>query len=217
MSTSLRQRGAAVMSHDQHHYRIVGGRPLTGKVAVSGAKNAVTKQLVASLLSAEPSVLTNVPRTREIDIVLDVMSELGARIDWLDAHTVQVATPEVLDPSLNERYSGVNRIPILMMGPLLHRAGQASVPLPGGCRIGKRPIDFHLAGLRQMGAEVIQQPRSVARGRHGSGPPPRPQRRPRGRTAAQAHTLGEQGNASAPSAAGVAPHRPSGRPPFRRL
>jgi len=159
----------------------------------------------------------DVARTREIDIVLDVMSELGARIDWLDAHTVQVATPEVLDPSLNERYSGVNRIPILMMGPLLHRAGQASVPLPGGCRIGKRPIDFHLAGLRQMGAEVIQQPRSVARGRHGSGPPPRPQRRPRGRTAAQAHTLGEQGNASAPSAAGVAPHRPSGRPPLRRL
>src|SRR6266542_6948746 len=109
------------------------------------------------------------------------MSELGTQIEWPDEHTVQVATPKVVNASLSERYSGVNRIPILMMGPLLYRVGEASVPLPGGCRIGKRPIDFHLAGLRQMGAEVMQQPRSVARGRHGWGPPPRPQRRPRGR------------------------------------
>jgi UDP-N-acetylglucosamine 1-carboxyvinyltransferase len=162
MSARAPQRAASDLSYDRHHYRIVGGRRLSGKVAVSGAKNAVTKQLVASLLSEEPSVLTNVPRTREIEVVLEVMSELGTQIEWPDEHTVQVATPKVVNASLSERYSGVNRIPILMMGPLLYRVGEASVPLPGGCRIGKRPIDFHLAGLRQMGAEVMEQPRSVS-------------------------------------------------------
>jgi UDP-N-acetylglucosamine 1-carboxyvinyltransferase len=149
------------MAEDRHYYRISGGHPLSGKVAVSGAKNAVTKELVASMLSEEPSILTNVPRMHEVEIVLDMISELGAQIEWLDEHTIQVATPHIVNSSLNERYSGVNRIPILMMGPLLHRVGEASVPLPGGCRIGKRPIDFHLAGLRQMGAQVIEQPRSV--------------------------------------------------------
>src|SRR5438128_3771183 len=133
MNTRPQERAVNEMSRDQHHYRVAGGRPLVGRVPVSGAKNAVTKQLVASLLCEEPSVLTNVPRIREIEVVLEMMSELGTQIEWLDETTVQVATPEVVNPSLNERYSGVNRIPILMMGPLLHRVGHATVPLPGGC------------------------------------------------------------------------------------
>ncbi|MFE3204439.1 UDP-N-acetylglucosamine 1-carboxyvinyltransferase [Embleya sp. NPDC059237] len=74
---------------------------------------------------------------------------------------LRVATPTVVNPSLSEAYSGVNRIPILMMGPLLHRVGETVVPLPGGCKIGKRPVDFHLSGLRAMGAEITEQLRSV--------------------------------------------------------
>jgi len=160
LRTSEQERLSAE-SYDDHRYRIVGGRPLSGRVTVMGAKNAVTKQLVASLLSDEPSILTNVPRTREIQTVLDMISELGSYIEWTDERTLRLTTPEIVNPALNERYSGVNRIPILMIGPLLHRVGKASVPLPGGCRIGKRPIDFHLAGLRRMGAEVVEHPRSV--------------------------------------------------------
>jgi UDP-N-acetylglucosamine 1-carboxyvinyltransferase len=149
------------MKQDRHVYRITGGLPLHGTVTVGGAKNAVTKQLVASLLTSEPSVLTNVPRILEVDIVLDMLAELGTRFEWLEEHTLAVQTPEVTSSSLSEAYSGVNRIPILMMGPLLHRVGEAQVPLPGGCRIGKRPIDFHLAGLRQMGAEDAEVPGSL--------------------------------------------------------
>ena len=149
------------MQHDRRRYRITGGRPLHGSVTVGGAKNAVTKQLVASLLTSEPSILTNVPRIVEVEIVLHMLAELGTKITWLDAKSLRVETPQITSPSLSELYSGVNRIPILMMGPLLHRVGESSIPLPGGCRIGKRPIDFHLAGLREMGAEVTEMPRSV--------------------------------------------------------
>lgn len=153
--------GVPAAATDRHQYRIVGGQPLTGAVEVSGAKNSVTKLLVATLLTDEPCTLARVPRIAEVDVVLGMLTELGAQVDWIDGHTVRIVTPRISDASLSEAYSGVNRIPILMMGPLLHRVGEAVVPLPGGCRIGKRPVDFHLAGLRAMGAEIVEQVRSV--------------------------------------------------------
>lgn len=140
------------MAVDRHTYRITGGVPLRGAVDASGAKNAVTKQLVATLLTDEPCVLHGVPRILEVDIVLGMLAELGTEVTWLGEHTVRVHTPKVTNTALSSMYSGVNRIPILMMGPLLHRSGETVVPLPGGCTIGKRPIDFHLAGLAQTAA-----------------------------------------------------------------
>jgi len=106
-------------------------------------------------------VLHGVPRIVEVDLVLGMLAELGTEVTWLGEHSVRVHTPTVTGVSLSEMYSGVNRIPILMMGPLLHRCGETVVPLPGGCTIGKRPIDFHLDGLRLMGADVVENPRSV--------------------------------------------------------
>ncbi|MEU6475326.1 UDP-N-acetylglucosamine 1-carboxyvinyltransferase [Streptomyces sp. NPDC047017] len=149
------------MAADRHLYRITGGVPLRGTVQASGAKNAVTKQLVATLLTDEPCVLHGVPRILEVDLVLGMLAELGTEVSWLGEHTVRVHTPKVTNTSLSSSYSGVNRIPILMMGPLLHRRGETVVPLPGGCTIGKRPIDFHLAGLSQMGADIVDGTRSV--------------------------------------------------------
>jgi UDP-N-acetylglucosamine 1-carboxyvinyltransferase len=151
----------APMTADRHRYRIGGGRPLNGAVDVSGAKNSVTKLLVATLLTEQPCTLRRVPRIAEVDVVLGMLAELGTHVEWLDTHTVRVATPEITGRALSAAYSGVNRIPVLMIGPLLHRVGQAVIPLPGGCRIGKRPIDFHLAGLRAMGAEIAEQVRAV--------------------------------------------------------
>ncbi|MFC7928755.1 UDP-N-acetylglucosamine 1-carboxyvinyltransferase [Streptomyces cinereoruber] len=149
------------MAVDRHTYRITGGVPLRGAVDASGAKNAVTKQLVATLLTDEPCVLHGVPRILEVDIVLGMLAELGTEVTWLGEHSVRVHTPKVTNTALSSMYSGVNRIPILMMGPLLHRSGETVVPLPGGCTIGKRPIDFHLAGLAQMGADIVDNPGSV--------------------------------------------------------
>lgn len=121
MSMSSRQGQSAPMAADRHKYRITGGVPLNGAITASGAKNAVTKQLVAALLTDEPCVLRGVPRIVEVDLVLGMLAELGTKVTWLDEHTVSVHTPEVLGASLSAMYSGVNRIPILMMGPLLHR------------------------------------------------------------------------------------------------
>ncbi|MFD7057160.1 UDP-N-acetylglucosamine 1-carboxyvinyltransferase [Streptomyces mirabilis] len=149
------------MAADRHTYRITGGVPLQGSITASGAKNAVTKQLVAGLLTDQPCVLHGVPRILEVDLVLGMLTELGTEVTWLGEHSVRVHTPEVRETSLSAMYSGVNRIPILMMGPLLHRRGETIVPLPGGCTIGKRPIDFHLEGLRQMGADIAEHPTSV--------------------------------------------------------
>lgn len=161
MTMSSLQGQSTPMAADRHTYRITGGVPLSGAITASGAKNSVTKQLVAGLLTDEPCVLHGVPRIVEVDLVLGMLAELGTEVAWIDEHTVSVHTPKVFGASLSAMYSGVNRIPILMMGPLLHRRGETIVPLPGGCTIGKRPIDFHLEGLRQMGADIVERPTSV--------------------------------------------------------
>jgi len=145
-------------------YVIQGGHPLRGTVAVAGAKNAIGKQLVASLLTNEPSTFTNVPRITEIDAILGMLEELGTQHRWIDEHTLWIHTPEITSTGISQRYAGFNRIPILLLGPMLHRMGSATVPEVGGCRIGPRPIDFHIEGFRLMGARVdMEADRYVAR------------------------------------------------------
>lgn len=135
-------------------YTICGGHPLQGTVAVGGAKNAISKQLVASLLTTEPCVFRNVPRIAEIDAVISMLSEVGAECVWLAADTLQVQTRTIRTPVVGSRYSGFNRIPILMLAPLLHRTGSAAVPVVGGCPIGPRPVDFHIHALESLGAAI---------------------------------------------------------------
>ena len=135
-------------------YRIRGGRSLNGTVTVAGAKNAISKQLVASLLTSEECFLSNVPRIAEINAILDMLSEVGMNWEWTSTNTLRVQTPRIENTHVSQKYSGFNRIPILMLSPLLHRAGEASVPTVGGCKIGPRPVDFHLAAIQQLGADI---------------------------------------------------------------
>ena len=136
------------------YYRIKGGIRLGGEIKIAGAKNALTKQLVASLLTTEPCVFTNVPRITEIDKVLEMLGEIGSNYGWLNKHTLQIETPKILNAKIDQKFQRYNRIPILLLGPLLHRAGTATVPIPGGCKIGSRPVDFHIAALELMGAKI---------------------------------------------------------------
>lgn len=135
-------------------YTVQGGHPLKGSVAVGGAKNAIGKQLVASLLTAEPCTFSNVPRIEEIDVILDMLGEVGTKHEWLGEDTLMVQTRDVRTGNVSQKYSGFNRIPILMVSPLLHRIGEATVPMVGGCRIGPRPVDFHIEALGRMGARI---------------------------------------------------------------
>lgn len=137
--------------------QVEGGRPLNGEITVRGAKNLVSKAMVAALLGESASVLRNVPLIRDVDVVSGLLSLHGVAVDY-----DQTAGVLSLDPSRVESahvadidaHAGSSRIPILFCGPLLHRLGEAFIPDLGGCRIGDRPIDYHLDILRKFGATV---------------------------------------------------------------
>lgn len=134
--------------------KIKGGTPLEGRVKASGAKNAITKLLVASLLSNKKCIFYNVPDIAEVAITIDLCREIGSEIAWnREAGILETQTKELKTSYVPQRFSGSNRIPILMIGALLGRTQEdIIVPTVGGCRIGKRPVDFHITALEGLGA-----------------------------------------------------------------
>ncbi len=127
--------------------------PLRGDVTVRGSKNAVTKHMVAAMLADTPSRISNCPDIGDVAITAGMLEALGCGVEVSDG--VATIDPRFIESSrVPVRFSGLNRIPILMVGPLLHRIGHAFVPLVGGDDIGARPVDFHVAALRAMGAEI---------------------------------------------------------------
>lgn len=135
---------------------IRGGHPLSGEVTVRGAKNSVPKNLVAALLTAEDSELRNVAKIKDVDIVTDMIRSLGGDVCEMAPGTLQISTAGIhtMSNEMWEKFSDQSRIPILFCGPLLARLGRAVIPRLGGCSIGPRPVDYHLAALQQFGAKV---------------------------------------------------------------
>lgn len=136
--------------------KIKGGVPLEGTVKAAGAKNAVTKLLVASLLSDKRCTFHNVPNIAEVEITVDLCREIGADVHWdKQEGVIEIITRELKTTYVPQRFSGSNRIPILMIGALLGRTDEdIIVPTVGGCKIGKRPIDFHIQALEKLGAVI---------------------------------------------------------------
>ena len=143
------------MENNAPYYLITGRTPLHGEVAISGAKNAVTKMMIASLLTTEPCILRNVPLLGDFELTLKMCEDLGAQVDVAD-HTLTISTPHINKTTISAEVGGLNRIAVMTIGPLLHRCGEVRIPRPGGDRIGPRPIDFHIQGLRQMGAQIVE-------------------------------------------------------------
>jgi UDP-N-acetylglucosamine 1-carboxyvinyltransferase len=137
-------------------YLITGGMPLHGEAVISGAKNAVTKMVIASLLTKEQSLLQNVPLLGDLDLTMRMCEDIGSQTH-LEGHTLTIHTPEIHKASVSSEIGGLNRLAVMTIGPLLHRCGEVTIPRPGGDRIGPRPIDFHLQGMRQMGASIVEQ------------------------------------------------------------
>lgn len=142
--------------------RIDGGTPLKGQVTVRGAKNLVPKAMVAALLGSTPSVLRNVPDLSDVEVVT-ILAELhGAKVDYDRETGVLTLTPDHNSQTAERNakdiqlFGGNSRIPILMVGPLLHTIKTARIPNLGGCKIGDRPIDYHLNALRKFGANVAK-------------------------------------------------------------
>src|ERR1700750_2265286 len=134
--------------------------PLRGDIGVRGSKNAVTKHMVAALLGDGPSTIRNAPEVGDVDITAAMLEAIGYQVGRA-GDEITVAPNGTVQPRVPEAFTGLNRIPILMLGPLLHRTGEALVPLVGGDPIGRRPVDFHVNALRALGAEGTAGPGGV--------------------------------------------------------
>ena len=131
---------------------VIGGTPISGEVTVLGAKNAVLKHMVAVLLAPGRHVLHNVPGILDVEIMGQVLDHVGARC-VREGTSLVIDVPETPNPEAPLDLVRKMRASILILGALLARGGVARVALPGGDDFGSRPIDMHLDGLRQMGAE----------------------------------------------------------------
>ena len=135
-------------------YIMKGGNPLVGEVQISGAKNAALGILAASIMTDEDVVIDNLPDVRDINVMLEAIQEIGARVDRLDRHTVRINASTIHEVSVDDDYIRKIRASYYLIGALLGKYKSAEVPLPGGCNIGSRPIDQHLKGFRALGAKI---------------------------------------------------------------
>lgn len=134
--------------------RIEGGRILNGRVEIGGAKNAVLPAMAACLLTDEPITLDNVPDVWDVGTMRRLLTEFGARVDVQSSKSLKLSLPELRSHEAPYELVKTMRASVLVLGPLLARHGRARVSLPGGCAIGRRPIDFHIAALEKLGAKV---------------------------------------------------------------
>jgi UDP-N-acetylglucosamine 1-carboxyvinyltransferase len=143
-------------SKNKEVMEVIGGKSLNGQVRASGAKNAMTKLLVASLLSDKKCTFYNVPNIGDVQITVELCQEIGMQVQWdKEAGIMEVITKGLRTSYIPQRFSGSNRIPILMIGALLGRTDEEIiVPTVGGCFLGPRPVDFHIASLQKLGATI---------------------------------------------------------------
>jgi UDP-N-acetylglucosamine 1-carboxyvinyltransferase len=133
---------------------ITGGKKLTGELTVSGAKNAALPILAATLLSDTPVTIGNIPHLHDITTTMELLGCMGVQLSVDEKLNIEVNSNTITKLEAPYELVRTMRSSILVLGPLLARFGQADVSLPGGCAIGARPVDIHLAGLEKMGAEI---------------------------------------------------------------
>lgn len=157
--TNMKTKKAPVSTNDT--IVLSGGKALKGEVVVRGAKNSISKIMVAALLTDETCILNNVADIEDVHVVSAMIKALGGTVSF-DAKkgTVKIAAKKLktIQPEALHKIAGKSRIPILFAGPLLHRLREALVPELGGCNIGTRPVNFHLKALEQLGASVKDVP-----------------------------------------------------------
>lgn len=133
---------------------IEGGYPLRGTVRVSGAKNAALAIICAALLASEPVYLENIPEIKDVEVLLDIVANLGVNVEYSSSDAVKISPNGSVITSTPYEEVKKLRASNLLLGPLLARFGKAEIPLPGGCNIGSRPMDLHIKGLEAMGAKI---------------------------------------------------------------
>lgn len=135
-------------------YIIKGGNPLVGEVEIGGAKNAALAILAAAIMTDDTVRLENLPDVNDINVLLEAIGGIGAKVERVDRHTAVINGSTIGDISVDYEYIKKIRASYYLLGALLGKYKKAEVPLPGGCNIGSRPIDLHLKGFRALGATV---------------------------------------------------------------
>ena len=135
-------------------YIIKGGNPLVGEVEIGGAKNAALAILSAAVMTDETVTIDNLPNVRDINVLLNAIQEIGARVERIDTHTVRINGSFIRDLNVDNEFIRKIRASYYLIGALLGKYKRAEVALPGGCDIGSRPIDLHMKGFRALGANV---------------------------------------------------------------
>lgn len=133
---------------------IVGGNRLSGEVRISGSKNGTLAIMAGALLAKGTTVLENVPRIGDIDTMIEMLQQLGVKARWSGPNQVEIDATEITSNEAPYELVRKMRASFCVTGPILARLGYAKVPMPGGCDIGARPVDFHVKGLQALGAKV---------------------------------------------------------------
>jgi UDP-N-acetylglucosamine 1-carboxyvinyltransferase len=153
---------------------ITGGAPLNGEVRIAGAKNAVLKMMAAAVLTDEPVTLRNVPRISDVVILRELMSDIGFEVRRSNGDALEIRALEAPWPFVPLEAAVKMRASFILLGPMLARFGRVILPNPGGDRIGRRPVDFHVEAMQRMGATIAYRngyyfaatPRDGLRGAH---------------------------------------------------
>jgi len=131
-----------------------GGTPLRGSISLSGSKNATLPILMASILTREPLIISNVPRLRDVKTAIELLSGIGVEVHWRDDHELELCAVHISSQEAPYELVKTMRASFVVLGPLLARSGRARVSTPGGCAIGARPVNLHIAGIRALGGRV---------------------------------------------------------------
>ena len=136
---------------------VTGGTPLAGRVEISGSKNGTLPLLAASLLIDGETVLDNIPDINDVNVMIEMLRALGAKCEFIGPTTLKIDASTV--NSVSAPYDLVRKMrgSFYVAGPLLSRFGECEVPLPGGCVIGSRPVDYHIEGFKILGAQVVER------------------------------------------------------------
>ncbi len=133
---------------------IRGGTPLRGTVSLSGSKNAALPIMMASILTSEPLRLRNVPRLRDVETAMCLLSKLGVQASWTGDHEISLRAEKITSHEASYELVKTMRASFVVLGPLLARTGRARVSTPGGCAIGARPVNLHISGIRALGCKI---------------------------------------------------------------
>lgn len=137
--------------------KIQGGAPIRGETRVYGAKNAALPILAATVMISGVSVIEDVPDLEDVRVMMQILEQLGARVRWCSSTAIEIDASDIKSTNVSEDLMQRMRSSIFLMGPLLARFGEVTLSKPGGCVIGQRPIDFHLHGMRRLGAVIEEK------------------------------------------------------------